>query len=431
MCRRAYLSLCGSVSLGGCLGVFAGDEDDPQSGDVICAEGLQSGLSNGPADGSWPTLLHDMQNTGQTDALGPNGCVETQWLWRPDQEERLTAGPVVAEGSAYLPHQVDDSTVFVVQDAETGSRQWQYVNEEHPIDPTQTPTLVDDQLYLTYYAYLMSVDVRDQSLNWFHDAKDKTERPPSIGPPRVANGLVYAGAEPGVVFAFDADTGDHHWTYDIDGLPSDGIPHDDPDPIAEARRRGDPYAPVAATENRVYVTSWDFSLTALDAATGEHQWRFSLGSHRLDVMHAPVIVDGTVYIQTENAILYVLDAETGEHLWTFDEKGTATDGVSPVVDDDSVYIVAGTSTENLFLTALDRESQSVRWERSIGPPMQSPVGDADTLYLDQGAYLHAIDKEQGEFKWKFRLDRGLGAPVTIAGNAVYVPDVRGTLYGVW
>jgi outer membrane protein assembly factor BamB len=372
-----------------------------------------------------------MQNTGQTDAAGPSGCVETQWSWSPNQQERLSAGSVVADGHVYIPHLVSDDTVFVVNDAKTGDQQWQYVNEEYPIEPTQTPTLVDNRLYLVGPSSLMNVDIRNRSLNWFHDASNHTEPPPSLGPPRVANGLVYAGAEPGVVFAIDSETGEHRWTYDIEGLPSNQIPEDDPDNIATARHRGEPYAPVAATEKRVYVTSWDFSLYALDALTGRRQWQFSLGSDRLDVMHAPVVVDGAVYTQTENAILYVLDAETGEQLWTFDEKGKATDGVSPIVDDASAYIVAGTSTENLFLIALDRENGSVQWEHPVGPPFQDPVADADTIYVDQGRYLHAIDKEQGEFKWKLRLNRALAAPVTIAGGAAYVATSRGTVYGVW
>jgi outer membrane protein assembly factor BamB len=327
---------------------------------------------------------------------------------------------------------VIDDTVFVVYDAKTGDKLWEYVGEEYPLQPTHTPTLVNDQLYIVDNANLMSVNVRERSLDWFHNASTDSKTSPGLGPPRVANGRVYVGVDTGCVLAVDEKTGERCWRHDIEGISEAKLNsvRNASDTIVKARRQGKPYAPIAATKNRVYVTSWDFSLYALDAATGERQWEFSLGSDHLDVMHAPVIKDGMVYTQTENAILYVLDAETGEQRWTYDDYGKATDGVSPIVDDDSVYVIAGTSTENLFLVALNRADHSVRWEREIGPSFVDPAADVDTIYLDQGSYLHAIGKERGEFKWKVRLQDALSAPSTVAGSAVYVAD-NTHIYGIW
>ncbi|WP_254280651.1 PQQ-binding-like beta-propeller repeat protein [Haloarcula marina] len=370
-----------------------------------------------------------MQNTGQTDAAGPSGCVETRWTWT--QDRRLFGTPVIDEGSAYVPHSVIDDVSFVVLDVSTGEEQWQY--NDFPLTPRQTPTLVDDTLYLVSSSAIDAVDIQTRTSRWhitFHDEQNQYDVE-GLQTPRVANGFVYLAADVGEVFALDEGTGERQWTYDIKGLhPSQAIEEDNQSQ-AKARRRGKPFAPIAVTEQRVYVSSWDLSLHALDAATGERQWQFSPGTDHLDMMHAPSVVDGTVYTETEDAILYVLDAETGELLWMYDEYGESSDGVSPVVDADSVYIIAGTSTENLFLIALNREDGTVQWERAVGPPFQYPVADADTIYIDEGRNLNAIDKVTGNLKWTLRLDRALAAPATIGDAVFFAADTGGNVYGIW
>ena len=432
MDRRAYLAACGTAFLGGCVGL-PGGSNAPDPGTVTCADGLQAGSSNGPGDGAWPTALHDMRNTGQTDAPGPTGCVDTQWTSTQNPQAGLSAGPVVTNGRAYIPEQVIDNTVFVVRDAKTGDKSWEYVSEAYSLEPAQTPTLVDDQLYIVNSASLLSVDIQKRSQKWIRNIVKSSQKPLGLGPPRVANEMVYVAADVGVVFAFDAETGERRWRHDLEGISEEKLStvRNAGDTIVKARRQGRPYAPIAATENRVYVASWDFSLYALDAQTGERQWEFSLGSDHLDMMHAPVITDGKVYTQTENAILHVLDAKTGEQLWTYDDYGKATDGVSPIVDDDSVYVIAGTSTENLFLVALDRADHSVRWKRQIGPTFVDPAADADTLYLDYGGGVHAIDKADGTTNWTLHIQGELAAPVTVADSAVFAADTAGHVYAVW
>lgn len=427
MWRRRFLATCGIAAFSGCLsGLTRDDRHEP--GTVTCANGVQLETSNGPRNGTWPTELHDMRNTGQTDAPGPTGCVDTQWTWT--QNRRPFGGVVVADGRSYVGHSSINNTQFVVLNAKTGNPRWKYTTPSKQLLPRATPTFVDKQLYLTNGHTVESVNLQTQSLDWYHDLFDELDTQ-GLTSPRVANKSVYVGSASGIVFAFNAETGERRWTHNLEGLSDDQISTDVSDNIAQARRQGAVYAPIAVTEKRVYVTSWDFSLSALDAVTGECQWQFSLGSDNLDTMHAPVLVDDTVYTQTENAILYVFDADTGEELWTYDAMGQATDGISPIVDDNSVYIIAGTSTENLFLVALDRHQRSVRWKRQIGPTFANPVADTDTIYLDYANELHAIKKADGAEKWTLRIQGELAAPATVVGSAVYAVDTGGTVYAIW
>lgn len=430
MRRRDYLSASGLIAASGCLGLFGGNNTaDP--GTITCADDLQARSTNGPARGSWPTVLHDMRNTGQTDAPGPMGCADTQWTWSQKPQRGMYTAPIAVDQRVYVAHEEIDDTRFVSLNGETGNQQWQYVNHTTQFVPFYTPTFVNDTLYLTSDHAIDAVDLEKRTSRWHLQLHDTLNGQEGLGPARVANGLVYVGADVGAVLAFDANSGERRWTHDIKGLSNGEMTAAANNSNKEARQRGKPYAPVAATADRVYVTSWDFSLYALDAMTGERQWQFSPGIGNLNMMHAPVIVDGKVYTQTEDAILFVLDAETGDQMWVFDDIGEATDGISPIVDEDSVYVIAGTSTENLFLVALDRDERTVRWKRSIGPTFQEPAADADTIYLDYGGGLHAIDKAEGNRIWTLQLQDELAAPVAIAGSAVFVADTSGLVYGVW
>lgn len=426
MDRRTFLTACPSVALSGCVGVFAGD-DQPMPGDITCSEELPAGSSNEPGDGSWTTELHDMQNTGHTDASGPSGCVEAQWTWSQNPQAGMSAGPVIADGRSYVPHQVIDDISFVVLDARSGEQQWEY--SEFPLVPWFTPTLTGDTLYLVSMDAIDAVDLQTRTSRWHTRLSGALNGMRGLGVLRVTNGMVYVGANAGVVLAFDAQTGERRWRYDVPGISKADVPEEAS--VVDARVRGKVNGPLAVDDQRVYASSWDYSLYALDATTGEQLWQFSAGTDLLNDPEAPVISDENVYVQTKDARLFVLDAATGTPQWKFDEIGRATHGISPIVEEDAVYITAGTSTENLFLVALRRDDHSVRWKHPIGPPFQDPVGDAQTIYIDYGGALHAIDRPTGNQKWELQLQQALAAPATIIDSATYATDVDGTTYAVW
>jgi outer membrane protein assembly factor BamB len=342
----------------------------------------------------------------------------------------MSAGPIVDDRQVYVPHQTIDNVQFVVLDTDTGTKRWEYTDDRHQMVPAHTPTLDGERLYLVDTDDVGSVNTRKRETAWYQDLTDHANDPPNFGSVRVANGTAYVGTHTGFVFAFDAETGDRQWTYDVPGYTGPVSDRSD-EAVVAARRRGAVNAPLAVTDQRVYASSWNYTLHALDATTGELDWSFSPGTNNLNAMRAPAVVGEEVYVQTKDARLFVLDRKSGQRKWSFDDIGVATNGVSPLVDDKSVYIVAGTSTENLFLVALDREGGSVRWKRSIGPPYRSPVGDANTVYIDYDDGLHAIDKTDGEKKWTLRLNGELAAPATVVDWAVYAADTSGNLYGVW
>ena len=138
--------------------------------------------------------------------------------------------------------------------------------------------------------------------------------------PIVVDGVIYLSGAYSVVFAIDAGTGRQLWTYDPDvraGLAKD------PGMSWPARvNRG-----VAVWAGRVYATTADCRLIALDAATGRHEWT----RQTCDIMQGYAITDspyvggnkvfvgnaGSESGEKNRGYVSAYDAKTGERLWRF------------------------------------------------------------------------------------------------------------------
>src|SRR5689334_7347355 len=72
---------------------------------------------------------------------------------------------------------------------------------------------------------------------------------------------------------------------------------------------------------RVYVSSYDGHLYALDAASGERLWTFPDGAAKLTVgdfsYSSPVLKDGVLYVGNLDGNLYAIKADDGSLVWRF------------------------------------------------------------------------------------------------------------------
>ncbi|NIA13748.1 MAG: PQQ-binding-like beta-propeller repeat protein [Nitrospiraceae bacterium] len=119
------------------------------------------------------------------------------------------------------------------------------------------------------------------------------------------------------LLALDTRTGEEKWTYYVDG------------PVR---------LPPVAWDGKVFFSSDDGCLYALDAGTGALLWRFQgaptgrkvIGNKRListwPARGGPVVVDGIVYFAASiwpfmGTFIYALDAATGEVVWLNDGNG--------------------------------------------------------------------------------------------------------------
>jgi polyvinyl alcohol dehydrogenase (cytochrome) len=153
------------------------------------------------------------------------------------------------------------------------------------------------------------------------------------------------------------------------------------------------------------------------------RWFFSTGSGTAAVSASPSVVDGVVYVGSWNGTMYALDASSGQPLWTFnindpnpgDRAGFPGIQSSAAVVNGVVYF--GAADANVY--ALDAHSGAVVWKTSLGNPdtsvegahvWSSPAVFNGKVYVGKSSHLDtpcvrgalvALDATSGAEVWRF------------------------------
>lgn len=247
------------------------------------------------------------------------------------------------------------------------------------------------------------------------------------------NRIVYIGfseidttLDPAILYAIDATTGEQEWKFTE---PTNGIT-----------------SSPTIVDGTVYIGGSDGTLYAIDALTGEQKWTFTEVSGSVK---APAVMGGTVYVGGRNA-LYAVDAATGEQDWMFTEPidditsaptivddtvfvgGSVRDDVSEIIDydihDEEQKPFSNNSEKNTGLYAVNATTGEKEWKftepSEIAP---APTVVNNTVYIGStDDELYAIDAVTGEKKWEFvELSGSLQSP-TVMENTVYIGS-EGTL----
>ncbi|WP_137285095.1 outer membrane protein assembly factor BamB family protein [Halorussus salinisoli] len=259
----------------------------------------------------------------------------------------------------------------------------------------------------------------DAEVSWRFDGGTPTMN----ASPVVADGTVFVpgSGDPGYVHAIDATTGESEWRFDPDGYAAS--------------------APAVA-DGVLYVGTWGKKFYAVDAETGEKLWENDVG-HRFG-SSSPAVADGTVYVGTngdgplvvsgsedeeqyESCAVLALDDATGDERWRYDDFGEKDNVDSSIAVADGRVYFGGESA----VYALDADSGSVAWSREISThPDSSPAVVDGTVYygapFDGGeggdpARLWALDAATGETSWTAGIeDANLRTSPAVADGTVYV-----------
>jgi outer membrane protein assembly factor BamB len=136
-------------------------------------------------------------------------------------------------------------------------------------------------------------------------------------------------------------------------------------------------------------------LEAIDAGTGAVRWQTTAPVAWAEIPDSPALGEEILFAPVQAPVAGVLAVApaTGEPLW-FAPFGF-TSVTAPAVDGDAVY-VAGWAVRNA-------------WDRTQN---------------DASGALFALDQRTGRERWRFLTQARFG-PVSVSGNAVYVPSDRG------
>lgn len=241
------------------------------------------------------------------------------------------------------------------------------------------------------------------------------ERSRLIASPVVGGGKVFVRDAHAGVFAFDEATGHKLWSVDV-------TPDEKKVKSYEGTGGG-----VAYADGKVVASSGFGFAYAFDANTGAEIWRQDLGA---DVRTAPTISNGRVFVSTFDNQLYALDLATGALLWShrsFQEVARMMVATSPAVEND--IVIAPYSSGELY--AIDAISGHEAWSDSLSrtgrlTPLSAindiagrPVIDRGIVFaISHAGRIAAIDARLGQRLWTHNIG-GTQTPWA-AGDWVYV-----------
>ncbi len=211
------------------------------------------------------------------------------------------------------------------------------------------------------------------------------------------NGRLYVTSSQNRVFAIDGETGKVLWRYDRQ-LPAD---------LGPKLCCGDVNRGVIAYENKVYLATLDTHIVALDNHTGEVVWEKKMGDYKTGEIFTsmPMIVDNKVIVGNSGGDLganpgtiYALDVDTGKEAWkAHTVPMSAKEEIAKTWGGDSWKLAGSTPW---LPGSYNKETGIMLW--GVGNPVpdfDGSVRPGDNLYT--GSTI-GVDVKTGEIKGHFQ-----------------------------
>ncbi|MDN3521191.1 outer membrane protein assembly factor BamB [Halomonas ramblicola] len=294
-------------------------------------------------------------------------------------------------------------------DADDGETRWE-VELEVPV--SSALTAVAGEVYLgTRNGEVLAIDQDDGSVRW-------RARVPSevLAAPQPNQQLLVVQGVDGSVTALDRTSGDQRWSYSAN-LPS-----------LTLRGTGTP----TVIDPVTFAGFANGRLVTLDNRSGQPLWeqRIAVAQGRSDIERLvdlagqPVLTpDGRLFVTSYNGRLVALEATRGEPLWARELSSFHT----PIVVGDLLFVVE----ESGRILALDVDSGDEVWRNAAleGRQPTSPAfADGHLVFGDFEGYLHLIDARSGELVGRERIDgSGISVRPVTDGNRIHVLANDGSL----
>lgn len=209
--------------------------------------------------------------------------------------------------------------------------------------------------------------------------------------------------------------------------------------------RGRGWSGPVATEQRVYLTTQEGKLTALNFSArsrglifpAEGEWSYPPGEKAKlgSLFSTPSVFNGVVYLATLEGRVYALDATLGTEKWKEPYRIVGEIQASPLIAQGKVFIAA---TNKIFaIEALDGRTAWAQPFQADGRIWAKPAidagqgqGGASLFFGTLEKDLYALDAASGNLKWKFKAGGAiLTTPIVYKGK-IYFGAFDGNLYAV-
>lgn len=255
---------------------------------------------------------------------------------------------------------------------------------------------------------------------WSADiGQGSTSELPLTAQPIVVDGKVFTLDTDEELAAYNAESGKTLWRTDVGDKDED-------DPVISGG--------IAYGNGLIYVTSGYDELLAVKPDNGAIVWRKNIPAPS---RAAPTVMDGRVFVTTLDSRLLAMDAASGNQLWEYtglSETAALVGAASPAAGRDIVVPVFSSGE----ITALRVENGSVAWSdnlanlrrfgalESMSDIKALPVIDKGLVVaISFGGRLVAIDERTGTRVWQREIG-GFNTP-WMAGNHVFVLSTENEL----
>ena len=137
-----------------------------------------------------------------------------------------------------------------------------------------------------------------------------------------------------------------------------------------------------------------------------------------------VVSDGFAYIGNAAGTVLAIDMRNGRRVWRYNPPGGKMASSPAIVRDE--LVVHGMDG---FVRVLDRRTGRLRWQRSIGSPIESsPLVRHGVDYF--GAWdgnVYALDLRTRRLRWIHRAGWKITASASLFGRTIYIGDYGGRL----
>jgi alcohol dehydrogenase (cytochrome c) len=437
----------------------------------LCAQNVDpKELLHPPAD-AWPTYHGEYSGRRHSNLtqITPDNVDELKQVWSFEATQTLKASPIVADGVIYI---TAPDNLWAI-DAHTGKELWHHQHTKNNAFHIghRGAAIHKDTVYLTTPdCHLIALSSKNGEIKWDVVIADSSKGYWSTNAPLVIRDHVIVGVAgdfdnlPGLLRAFDAETGKPQWSFYSTPPPGQSDPPSggatggqmwntgtyDPELNLMFVGTGNP-TPVLNGDARPGDNPWTCSIVALNPDTGKLAWGFQVSphdTHDWDAAEVPVLVDASFNGQprkmllqaSRNGYFFVLDRTNGKSLLTkpfatvnwakgIDEQGRPIPNPAKEPSRDGVLIAPdeGGAT-NFYPPSFDPKTGLliVNAKDAYGiyffKPGDGAYGWAGADYgLAAKGFLRAIDYRTGKIAWEHPYARGnssAGVLTTETGLAI-------------
>ena len=347
--------------------------------------------ATGLADTAWPKFQGNLQNTGQSQYLGPQ---TSRVIWNFSAEHYIGCygGPTIGSNGTIYVGSRDCKLYALNQD---GTLKWSYDTGGKIYS---SPTITSDgTIYIGNYNGKFYALNSNGTQKWNYTAGDAIYSSPAIG----SDGTIYFGSYDSKFYALNPN-GTQKWNY-----------------TTNYNIRG---SPAIGSDGTIYVGSQDHTIYAFNP-NGTLKWSYYVNG-MLD--NAPAVdSNGIIYIGCEDSKLYAF-YPNGTLKWSY-ETGYMIRCDPAIASDGTIYI--GSEDNNLY--ALNSDG-ALKWKYTLSDDIYggSPAIGADgTVYIgSEDNYIYALSSD-GTLKWCYSTGNDItGAAAIGEDNTLYIGSRDYKLY---